>query len=84
MSDLEITETDGRYEIDVKRFYAPFVISGPCPHCGVHTVMDFTKDYMNYPELNREFKVQMYHKQDGHCQGFTIMVKLGLTLEIVE
>ena len=49
-------------ELDIKRFYLPFVVSDACPKCGKEAAAELDRDgsYLSYPSLVKPERVYLY------------------------
>jgi hypothetical protein len=67
-------------EIDVKRFYLPFVVTATCPLCRAEVERRLDDQYLSYPETGRN-SLSMYHES---CNAsWDVEVDLQLTLTAV-
>jgi len=46
---MKIIKRSEPFDIDVKRFYLPFVLEAACPNCGAQQADDLSIDYLSYP-----------------------------------
>jgi len=75
-------KTKNTFEIDVKRFYIPFLITEDCPSCGRNNEVDFTTNYLSYPTVSEPIKVNFYCYVCEH--EWSKQVKLEITLKEVK
>lgn len=77
----EVQEVQG-FEVDVKRFYAPFIVHSGCPKCKKPHKKDLSTDYLSYPTLGKPERVG-FHCEDCEHE-WEKRVVLGLTLRFAE
>lgn len=75
-------------EIDVKRFYLPgIVVESKCPKCGHLHEVDMGSQYLSYPCVGDEEKINFYCEEgesENYCDTeWEVSIKLGMTVEIV-
>ena len=71
----------GKFELDVKRFYFPFVLKRKCPVCGHLNEHNFEKWYLSYPVLNCKEDVNFCCGECDHEFTVGVTLKLGLEIE---
>lgn len=70
------------FSIEVKRFYAPFIITDACPKCGNAVQKDLRDDYMSYPTTDKPFSEGMYC---GDCdEEWTVRLVLSIDLRLAD
>jgi len=78
--------------LDIKRCYLPFIVSAPCPKCGIVVERDLANDYISYPKTGRSFPLHMVHDLVTSLPGtptiygeheFNVLVRLDLELSAV-
>lgn len=53
--DTKLIRHTGSFQVDVKRFSAPYVIRSTCPKCGKRRRYDLAgTDYLSYPTLGAQ------------------------------
>ncbi len=77
------------YELNIKRFYAPFVIAADCPKCGSRVEQHCSDNYLSYPTAGESFEHHMYcsYEDDAgeYCEEeFTVTIRLDVVLTAVE
>lgn len=78
------TLKQAKFELDIKRFYFPFVVQGNCPKCGKFFKRDFNEDYISYPTVNEFAVVDFFHYDDEsntECE-FELEMRLSFGAEI--
>jgi hypothetical protein len=70
---------DVAFELDIKRFYAPFTISDECPKCSAKAERNLEKDYLSYPVVGNPEEVSFCCDACSH--EWSRSVVLGLTLK---
>lgn len=68
------------FEIDVKRFYFPFKFDAPCPKCLCIVHQDFNRDYISFPEVNKESDLDMYCDECDY--EWVVKYKIGMSIEV--
>lgn len=67
-----------------KRQYMPYVLEWKCAGCGVDCKIDFTDDYLSYPDLTGK-KPYIFSGYCGECDHETpIALKLSLSMELAK
>jgi len=70
-------------KIDDKRFHlSGVIIERECPNCKDMVEKDLSRDYLDFPPMNEEFKLQMYCGKCDH--EFFITAQLKVKLEVYE
>lgn len=78
MSVPTITNKAEPFEVEVKRFYLPAVLTCDCPACGVPAVCDMENDYLSYPMANKPFDQGLCCRECEHEWN----VSLTLTVRV--
>ncbi len=81
---MEITKKENcSFDLNVKRFYAPFVIKDLCPNCKEPYINDLTQDYISYPILGKPTVFNMYcHKCENEWSGeITIEIEIEAVIK---
>ena len=79
-----IEKSNMKFDIDIKRFYAPFKIHTKCKNeeCGKIFTKDFNLDYFSYPSLNEPIEEYLYCDECDEEHEFKLLLKLDL--EVLE
>lgn len=82
--EIKRTKDYKGFEIEIKRFYVPFVISTKCKGCGEVIEEWLGNDYLSYPTLGEPFNYVIYHgeKSDGEECDTENVVKLQLDMQV--
>lgn len=78
---MKITEkkvAGDNFQIDVKRFYLPFIIETNCPECGELHEHDLTEYYLAYPRIARASKIY-FSCECEHEWSEEVVVNVTLT-----
>jgi hypothetical protein len=73
------------FQLDVKRFYAPYILESVCPRCATKCRLDFSgPDYLSYPSVGAPFVQHFYHEcPDGREHEWPVTIKIDITMELV-
>lgn len=71
----------GEFELDVKRFYFPFILKRKCPVCGYLNEYNFENEYLSYPVLNNKKPVWFCCYECDHEFSVGVMLKLSLEID---
>lgn len=62
MSNIEISGSGKKFEVDDKRFYVPgVVLKSTCPECQAPASRDMGDDYLSYPKANTPIDSRSFH-----------------------
>ena len=78
-----MSKIEGKFSLEIKRFYLPVIIKRRCPECGSMVENDLEQvDYLNYPWVNTVDTMYFYCGECG-C-GFEKEFILTIGLEVDE
>lgn len=68
-------------EINIKRFYLPFVVTDPCPTCGKEASCDLYQDgsYISYPSLVKPEAIYFYCEPCRKEWAGWVQIRFSLT-----
>jgi len=79
---MHIENSKPTFEIeDGKRFHIPgAVLHGKCPKCKSDVKIDFSDDYLSYPDTNTPFAFSCYCRECSHEWKVTMQLNVELVL----
>lgn len=75
-------QVEGKFDINVKRFYLPVVLEVQCPKCGSNATRDFGDEYLSYPFLNTEMNEYIICDECEHEFSLLIELKMFVNYKI--
>lgn len=74
-----ITRTNNKpFEIEVKRFYFPYIITSCCSKCGDEFEFDGNSDYISYPVVGQPEKIYFYCDDCSHEWSEEIVLDINV------